>query len=119
MVLPTHPRTHHKGCLALIFRHHMPAHVAILGGGLSGLSAAFHLSRRFPSTLITLIEKHTKLGGWAKSDRIQLKDEHGRPCSVLLESGPRTLRPNANSVLELVRTVVVGMLHDLTSSIQG
>ncbi|KAF7426255.1 oxygen-dependent protoporphyrinogen oxidase [Pleurotus ostreatus] len=80
----------------------MPTHVAIIGGGLSGLSAAFHLSRRFPSTLITIIEKHTNLGGWAQSDRIQVKDEHGRPSSVLLESGPRTLRPNANSVLELV-----------------
>lgn len=80
----------------------MPAHVAILGGGLSGLSAAFHLSRRFPNALITVIEKHNKLGGWAQSDRIVVKDEHGQTCSVLLESGPRTLRPNANSVLELV-----------------
>ncbi|KAL4261128.1 Protoporphyrinogen oxidase [Pleurotus pulmonarius] len=80
----------------------MPAHVAILGGGLSGLSAAFHLSRRFPNALITIIEKHNKLGGWAQSDRIEVKDERGQPCSVLLESGPRTLRPNAHSVLELI-----------------
>ncbi|KAF4564615.1 oxygen-dependent protoporphyrinogen oxidase [Pleurotus pulmonarius] len=76
--------------------------LAILGGGLSGLSAAFHLLRRFPNALITIIEKHNKLGGWAQSDRIDVKDERGQPCSVLLESGPRTLRPNADSVLELI-----------------
>lgn len=71
-------------------------HVAVLGAGLTGLSAAFHLSRRFPRALITVLEKGSRLGGWVESTR-------ENPANMLLEGGPRTLRPNANSVLELVR----------------
>jgi uncharacterized protein with NAD-binding domain and iron-sulfur cluster len=75
-----------------------PKSIAILGGGLSGLSSAFHLSRRFPTTKLTLIEKQTRLGGWVRSQRVTIKEK----ASILLEAGPRTLRPNSKSVLELV-----------------
>ncbi|KAJ7512889.1 hypothetical protein B0H11DRAFT_2213440 [Mycena galericulata] len=77
-----------------------PQHIAVLGGGITGLSSAFHLSRRFPSSQITIIDKNKRLGGWASStERVQLPGGRG---SVLLEGGPRTLRPNSNSVLELI-----------------
>ncbi|KAJ7650088.1 hypothetical protein FB45DRAFT_886881 [Roridomyces roridus] len=77
-----------------------PTHIAVLGGGLTGLSSAFHLSRRFPLANITLIDKQKSLGGWAsKTERVQLPGGRG---SVLLEGGPRTLRPNAKSALELI-----------------
>ena len=75
-----------------------PRSIAVLGGGLSGLSSAFHLSRRFPTTKVTLIEKQTRLGGWVRSQRVTIKEN----VSILLEAGPRTLRPNNKSVLELV-----------------
>ena len=75
-----------------------PKSIAVLGGGLSGLSSAFHLSRRFPTAKVTLIEKQTRLGGWVRSQRVTIKEN----ASVLLEAGPRTLRPNSKSVLELV-----------------
>ena len=75
-----------------------PRSIAVLGGGLSGLSSAFHLSRRFPTTKVTLIEKQTRLGGWVRSQRVTIKEN----VSILLEAGPRTLRPNSKSVLELV-----------------
>lgn len=81
--------------------------ITVLGGGLSGLSAAFHLSRRFPArsgTRITLVEKSTRLGGWVQSERVRVKDKHGREAEVLLESGPRTLRPASQAILELVST---------------
>ncbi|KAJ7485663.1 hypothetical protein FB451DRAFT_1230665 [Mycena latifolia] len=72
-----------------------PKHIAILGGGLTGLSSAFHLSRRFPSSTITIIDKNKRLGGWASStERVQLSGGRG---SVVLEGGPRTLRPSSNS----------------------
>ncbi|KAJ7104441.1 hypothetical protein B0H15DRAFT_766583 [Mycena belliarum] len=77
-----------------------PKHIAILGGGLTGLSSAFHLSRRFPSSTITIIEKSKTLGGWASNtERVQLPGGRG---SVVLEGGPHTVRPASNSVLELV-----------------
>lgn len=80
----------------------MGRHIAVLGGGLTGLSAAFHLSRRLPASRITLIERNKELGGWVKSKRVTLPGKG----TVLLEAGPRTLRPNAPSVLELVRRAV-------------
>ncbi|CAK5265402.1 unnamed protein product [Mycena citricolor] len=77
-----------------------PQHIAILGGGLSGLSSAFHLSRRFPTCKITIIEKNKQLGGWAANTaRVPLPGGRG---TVVLEGGPRTLRPNSNAVLELI-----------------
>ncbi|KAI8972885.1 Protoporphyrinogen oxidase [Trametes punicea] len=82
-----------------------PRSVTIIGGGLSGLSAAFHLSRRFPphsGARITLVEKSNRLGGWVHSERVRVKDQHGRQADVLLESGPRTLRPTSRAVLEII-----------------
>ena len=71
----------------------------MLGGGLSGLSSAYHLSKRFPKSQVVLLEKQSQLGGWVRSERVSLPE---LGASVLLEGGPRTLRPNNDSVLELV-----------------
>lgn len=79
-----------------------PKSILVLGGGLSGLSATFHLARRFPTVPITLLEKSNRLGGWVRSERVEVKDDKRNKANVLLESGPRTLRPNGKSVLELV-----------------
>ena len=79
-----------------------PTHLSVLGGGLTGLSSAFHLSRRFPSARITLLEKGPRLGGWVNSERVTVEDDHGNTAKILLEGGPRTLRPNGKSTLELV-----------------
>lgn len=72
--------------------------IAVLGGGLSGLSAAFSLSYRFPAAQILLFEKNNRLGGWAQSEHVNVQGRR-----ILLEGGPRTLRPNGAAVLELVR----------------
>ncbi|KAH6912736.1 protoporphyrinogen oxidase [Coprinopsis sp. MPI-PUGE-AT-0042] len=77
----------------------MKPHVAVLGAGLSGLSTAFHLSRLHPSVRITLVEKQKTSGGWVRSSRVPLPNSLG---SVVLEAGPRTLRPNSPSMLELI-----------------
>ena len=36
------------------------------------------------------------------SERVHLKDGKGHEAEVLVESGPRTLRPASKSILELV-----------------
>ena len=79
-----------------------PSSIAVLGGGITGLSAAFNLSRRFPQAQITLFEKSLRLGSWLDSRRVEVKDGEGNKADMLLEAGPRTLRPNSGAVLELV-----------------
>ena len=82
-----------------------PKSILVLGGGLSGLSATYHLARKLPAVPITLLEKSNRLGGWVRSERVEVKDGQGNKANILLESGPRTLRPNGKSVLELVRSI--------------
>jgi oxygen-dependent protoporphyrinogen oxidase len=74
--------------------------IGVLGGGISGLATAFHLARRIPTSYpakIILIEKSNRLGGWIQSDNVDVQGN-----SVVLESGPRTLRPRSLEMLELV-----------------
>ena len=78
----------------------MPRSIGILGGGFTGLSSAYHLSRRFPTSKIVLLENDTRLGGWVRSNRVELPQID---ASVLLDAGPRT--SNGKAVLELVRLV--------------
>jgi len=73
-----------------------PTHVGVIGGGITGLAATFHLARRLPNTRITLFEKSNRVGGWLKSERVQIGDQ-----DAVVEAGPRTLRPNSLALLEL------------------
>lgn len=74
--------------------------VAILGGGISGLSAAYYLSKSSPKTKILLVEGSKRVGGWIKSQRVSPGFHASTPSSakptddnVLFEVGPRSLRP--------------------------
>ena len=59
--------------------------VVVLGGGISGLSATWHLAKHLPKTAsITLVDRSDRLGGWVHTVK---KD------GFLFETGPRTLRP--------------------------
>ncbi|KAK4945715.1 oxygen-dependent protoporphyrinogen oxidase [Elasticomyces elasticus] len=61
--------------------------IAILGGGITGLAAAWNLSTRTDAK-ITIYEKSDRLGGWVDSEVLDVNG--GR---ILFEWGPRTLRP--------------------------
>ncbi|KAL9623665.1 MAG: hypothetical protein Q9160_002121 [Pyrenula sp. 1 TL-2023] len=61
--------------------------IAIIGGGVTGLTAAFHLSKQLPSAKVTVFEKSKTLGGWLRSELIEVDGGH-----VVFENGPRTLR---------------------------
>ena len=84
---------------------HPPRNIAVLGAGITGLAAAFHLARTLPPTSrITLVEQQDRIGGWIHTERSHVNsDGVGIDQSVLLESGPRTIRPNSLALLELVR----------------
>lgn len=67
----------------------------ILGGGISGLSKAWFLSKKYPQVKITLLEKENRLGGWIRTSR-----EGG----FLFEKGPRTFQLGRSPhLLELIR----------------
>ena len=75
--------------------------VAVIGGGITGLTAAFHLSRDLPHAKITVYEQKSVLGGWVDSEHVEVKGG-----TALFEWGPRTLRPDPSgsgfATLELV-----------------
>ncbi|KAI7904351.1 protoporphyrinogen oxidase [Cokeromyces recurvatus] len=86
--------------------------VAVLGGGISGLSTAYYLSRLAPkSTKIILIEGKDRVGGWIQSRRVSpgkydsknhLPKLSQEDDSILFEAGPRSLRPEGpNGVILL------------------
>lgn len=83
-----------------------PLNVAVLGGGITGLAAAYRLLC-FPqgnqAIRITIFDDKPTLGGWLKSDFVDVPGG-----KVLLESGPRTLRPAGASGL-----TTLSLIHEL------
>ena len=61
--------------------------IAVLGGGITGLTTAFELSRTLPDAKVTIYERANKLGGWIDSEIVPVGDGE-----VVFEWGPRTLR---------------------------
>ncbi|GAB1863786.1 Protoporphyrinogen oxidase [Camponotus japonicus] len=57
----------------------------ILGGGISGLSAAYYAANNARNSAITLLEASNRVGGWIRSKR--------SPSGAIFEQGPRTIRP--------------------------
>ena len=83
------------------------ANIAILGGGITGLSAAHYLTRELPTAKITIYEASERLGGWLQSKSVDVGDG-----KVVFESGVRTLRPSTVAGLvavEMVRPVGIGL----------
>ncbi|ORY92782.1 hypothetical protein BCR35DRAFT_298315 [Leucosporidium creatinivorum] len=82
--------------------------LAIIGGGLSGLSSAFYFLRALSpelrsSTRIVVLEKEQRTGGWCKSidmnsgaetTLLEKKEmEKVSPKELVFETGPRSIRP--------------------------
>ncbi|KAG5982244.1 hypothetical protein E4U55_002160 [Claviceps digitariae] len=66
-------------------------HIAVVGGGLTGLTTAYYLAKQLPLTAkITLYEGSDRLGGWIQTDRVPVNVD-GVKGTVSFERGPRTL----------------------------
>ncbi|XP_077883273.1 protoporphyrinogen oxidase isoform X1 [Ictidomys tridecemlineatus] len=59
--------------------------VVVLGGGISGLAASYHLSQAPRPPKVVLVEGSKRLGGWIRSIR--------EPGGAIFELGPRGIRP--------------------------
>jgi len=69
--------------------------IVILGGGISGISAAWYARNKYPNAEISLLEKSDRLGGWIQTSR---------GGGFFFEQGPRTFAANrCPHLLELIR----------------
>ncbi|CCX33660.1 Similar to Protoporphyrinogen oxidase; acc. no. Q10062 [Pyronema omphalodes CBS 100304] len=87
-----------------------PSSIAILGGGISGLTAAFYLSILLPSVPITIYESSPHLGGFLSTITLTLPSGE----DIQFETGPRTLRPGTLESLVLLDVI---QRLELTSSL--
>jgi protoporphyrinogen oxidase len=77
--------------------------VAILGGGITGLSAAIDILRQGKPCRITILESQARLGGWITSEFVDVPGGQ-----ILFEKGCRTLRPGGAAGL-----TTLSMIHHL------
>ena len=76
----------------------VPFRVVILGGGLSGLSAAHTILKHAKvPTEVTIIESQRRIGGWIDSTRFD--------DGTVFEHGPRSARSYGNVALEALTLV--------------
>ncbi|KAI0843051.1 Protoporphyrinogen oxidase [Hypoxylon sp. FL0890] len=96
-----------------------PRDIAILGGGITGLTAAHYLARHAPNAKITLYEGSGRLGGWIHGKLAKTGD--GKHDKVLFQRGPRTLRSGRGSVKydDLIFYDVVANLNLLKKFLAG
>lgn len=69
----------------------------IIGGGISGLSAAYYAVKNQKTASIILLEASSRVGGWICSKR--------SPNGAIFEQGPRTIRsdgPSGKNTLNLI-----------------
>lgn len=65
-------------------------HIIILGSGISGLSAAWQLSKRAPECEITILEEKERAGGWIQSSSME---------GFFFELGPRVFKASKSAAL--------------------
>lgn len=94
----------------------MQKSVAVLGGGIGGLSACYHLSKSPQVSKVVLLEASGRCGGWLSSSR--------REDGAVFEHGPRGVRPagavgkhTLNMVCDLgLESEVLPVPHDHVAS---
>uniref|UniRef100_A0A8C6YXM3 Protoporphyrinogen oxidase n=1 Tax=Nothoprocta perdicaria TaxID=30464 RepID=A0A8C6YXM3_NOTPE len=78
----------------------MPRTVAVVGGGISGLAACYHLARGPGAPKVVLLEGSARLGGWLQSTRTE--------DGAVFEHGPRGVRPAGAAGRDTLRMVMLG-----------
>lgn len=72
-----------------------PKDIAVLGGGLTGLTTAYYLTRFHPEAKITLYESGGRLGGWIDTEQIEVKTSGGQAATISFERGARAVSPQS------------------------
>ncbi|KAF1957964.1 Protoporphyrinogen oxidase [Byssothecium circinans] len=111
------PAYHRAGILYRTQRLHThrsnteePRRIAIIGGGITGLTTAYYSAKQYPSAQLTLFESKKEFGGVIESRAIHLKDG----TTALCQLGPKTLRANAPRAIVMVDLITqLGLQKDL------
>lgn len=83
----------------------MMKHVAILGGGISGLTLAWYLQQQYGNEIqITLLEKSHRVGGWIQT---LYKND------FIFELGPRSCRPHGTGAHTLTLLKELGLEEEI------
>ena len=77
--------------------------LTIIGGGIAGLSAAYHAIKQIPNAEITLIESDSRWGGKISTDRIEFDDGQ-----FIIEGGPDTFLASKPWGVALCRELGLG-----------
>jgi protoporphyrinogen/coproporphyrinogen III oxidase len=70
--------------------------VVVIGGGISGLAAAYELRKRSPAASITVVEREPRLGGKILTDHVD---------GFVIECGPDSFLASKPAALELCREI--------------
>lgn len=73
-----------------------PTTIAVLGGGLTGLTTAWYLTRVLPKARITLYEASDRLGGWVDTEQVEVRTPDGRKGTVRFERAARMVKPQTS-----------------------
>jgi oxygen-dependent protoporphyrinogen oxidase len=72
-----------------------PLNIAVLGGGLTGLTTAWYLARELPKAKITIYDAGKRMGGWIDTVREEVETPDGRRGTVHFERAARMIKPQA------------------------
>ncbi|MCO8122405.1 protoporphyrinogen oxidase [Stieleria sp. TO1_6] len=86
----------------------MPKRIAVIGGGLSGLTAAFYVLKRAPETAVTLFESGSRLGGVIATESVPSTDPaHPESGRFVIDHGADMFATEPPAALELCRDLGV------------
>jgi oxygen-dependent protoporphyrinogen oxidase len=77
-------------------------HVLVLGGGITGLAAAYRLSQREDHPHVTIIELDDRLGGKLRTERVE---------GFVVDTGPESLAPGKPNAARLAQELGVDLVE--------
>ncbi|KAK0631971.1 hypothetical protein B0T14DRAFT_559708 [Immersiella caudata] len=90
-----------------------PDTIAVLGGGLTGLTTAWYLSRWIPKAKIVIYEASDRLGGWIDTKTVPVTTPDGKTGTASFERGARMVQIYRQGVPKFDDMVFYEMIEEL------